>query len=181
MRIRAGYEIAYECPAETPMLLMLNVRPERLGDLETPDLIKTEPYAPIRQYVDTFGNLCTRLVAPAGRIVFRSEFIVRDSGEQAYAAELHRVYGELLLKSGSSDSVPRAEECFERGVAIAREQRARSWELKTVTSLCRLTSDRHDRGYARRLLRETYDRFTEGQQTADLKAARRAAAGRMGE
>jgi transglutaminase-like putative cysteine protease len=81
MRIRAGYEIAYECPAEAPMLLMLNVRPERLGDLETPDLIRTEPYAPIRQYVDTFGNLCTRLVAPAGRIVFRSEFIVRDSGE----------------------------------------------------------------------------------------------------
>jgi transglutaminase-like putative cysteine protease len=80
MRIRAGYEIAYDCPAETPMLLMLNVRPERLSDLETPDVIKTEPHVPIRQYVDTFGNLCTRLVAPAGRIVFRSDFIARDSG-----------------------------------------------------------------------------------------------------
>ena len=107
--------------------------------------------------------------------------VVRDSGERAYAAELHRVYGELLLFSASSDSVPRAEDCFQRALAIAREQRATSWELKVVTSLCRSRSDRHERGDARRLLRETYDRFTEGQQTADLKAARRAVAGRMPE
>jgi transglutaminase-like putative cysteine protease len=81
MRIRAGYEIAYDCPAPTPMLLMLNVRPERLSSLETPDVIRTEPHVPIRQYVDTFGNLCTRLVAPAGRITFRSDFIARDDGQ----------------------------------------------------------------------------------------------------
>lgn len=81
MRIRAGYEIAYDCPAPTPMLLMLNVRPERLADLETPDLIRTDPVVALRQYVDTFGNLCTRLVAPTGRIVFRSDFVVRDTGE----------------------------------------------------------------------------------------------------
>lgn len=80
MRIRAGYEIAYDCPAETPMLLMVNVRPERLSSLETPDVIVTEPHVPLRQYVDTFGNLCTRLVAPTGRITFRSDFIVRDDG-----------------------------------------------------------------------------------------------------
>src|SRR5690349_2283478 len=81
MRIRAGYEICYDCPAPTPMLLMLNVRPERLSDLETPDIIHTRPDVPVRQYVDTFGNLCTRLVAPAGRITFRSDFVVRDHGE----------------------------------------------------------------------------------------------------
>jgi predicted ATPase len=98
--------------------------------------------------------------------------VVRDSGERAYAAELHRVYGELLLARASSDSVLRAEHCFERALVIAREQRATSWELKVATSLCTLTSDRNDHGEALRLLRETYDQFTEGHQTADLKAAR---------
>jgi DNA-binding winged helix-turn-helix (wHTH) protein/predicted ATPase len=99
--------------------------------------------------------------------------VVRDSGERAYAAELHRVYGELLLARASSDSVLRAEECFERALVIAREQRATSWELKVATSLCTLTCDRNDHGEALRLLRETYDEFTEGHQTADLKVARR--------
>jgi transglutaminase-like putative cysteine protease len=80
MRIRAGYQIAYDCPRATPMLLMLNVRPERAGDLETPDLVRAEPSIPIERYVDAFGNVCTRLVAPPGRIVFRNDFVIRDSG-----------------------------------------------------------------------------------------------------
>jgi transglutaminase-like putative cysteine protease len=81
MRIRAGYEISYELVAPTPMLLMLNVRPERVGDLETFDTIITEPHAPLRQYRDAFGNLCTRVVAPAGLATFRSDFVIRDSGQ----------------------------------------------------------------------------------------------------
>ena len=80
MRIRAGFEISYECPAPTPMILMLNVRPERTADLETPDVLRTEPSLPIRAYLDDFGNVCTRLVAPAGRTVLRSDFVIRDAG-----------------------------------------------------------------------------------------------------
>jgi len=80
MRIRAGYEITYDCPAPTPMLLMLNVRPERLSDLETPDLIHTAPHVPLRQYRDQFGNLCSRILAPAGRMTLSADFVVRDSG-----------------------------------------------------------------------------------------------------
>lgn len=80
MRIRCGYEIIYDCPAPTPMLLMLNVRPERLADLETPDLIHTNPHAALRQYRDQFGNLCTRILAPQGRITLSADFVVRDSG-----------------------------------------------------------------------------------------------------
>jgi transglutaminase-like putative cysteine protease len=94
MRIRAGYEIAYDCPAPTPMMLMLSVRPERLGDLETPDEVITDPKVPVRQYVDTFGNICTRLVAPAGRITLRTDFVIRDSGQPdpvAADAEQHAV------------------------------------------------------------------------------------------
>lgn len=81
MRIRAGYEISFDCPAPTPMLLMLNVRPERVGDLETPDTIYTNPDTPLRQYLDVFGNRCTRLVMSAGRTTLSSDFVIRDSGE----------------------------------------------------------------------------------------------------
>ena len=70
MRIRAGYEITYECPAPTPMMLLLSVRPERRADLVTPDALHTRPDTAVRQYRDGFGNLCTRVLAPEGRITF---------------------------------------------------------------------------------------------------------------
>jgi transglutaminase-like putative cysteine protease len=80
MRIRAGYEITYECPAPTPMMLLLSVRPERRADLVTPDALHTRPDTAVRQYRDGFGNLCTRVLAPEGRITFSSDFLIRDSG-----------------------------------------------------------------------------------------------------
>jgi transglutaminase-like putative cysteine protease len=81
MRIRAGYEIIYECPAPTPMLLMLNVHATRLADLETPDVIRTDPPTVLSQYRDIYGNLCSRIVAPEGRLVLSADFVVRDHGE----------------------------------------------------------------------------------------------------
>lgn len=78
MRIRAGYRIGYECPVATPMMLMVNVRPERHPDLETPDTVLTTPDVPVSQYIDTFGNICSRLVAPAGRFTIHSDFIIND-------------------------------------------------------------------------------------------------------
>jgi len=80
MRIRAGFEITYDCPAPTPMLLMLNVRPEREADLETPDTIHIDSGAPIEAYIDGFGNRCSRVVLPAGRSVLSADFVIRDSG-----------------------------------------------------------------------------------------------------
>jgi hypothetical protein len=81
MRIRSGYEITYECPQPTPMLLLLNVHSSRYQDLETPDFIRTDPHIPITQYHDTYGNLCSRLVLPAGRTVLSADFVVRDTGQ----------------------------------------------------------------------------------------------------
>ncbi len=81
MKIRCGYEIAYDCPAPTPMMLMLNIRPEREADLITPQVLAAEPNVPLRSYHDSFGNVCTRLLAPAGRITFRADFLMNDSGE----------------------------------------------------------------------------------------------------
>jgi transglutaminase-like putative cysteine protease len=80
MRIRAGYEITYECPQATPMLLLLNVHASRHQDLETPDVIRTSPQIPVAQYHDGFGNLCSRIVCSAGRTVLSADFVVRDCG-----------------------------------------------------------------------------------------------------
>jgi transglutaminase-like putative cysteine protease len=80
MRIKAGYRIVYDTPGPTPMLLMLNVRPERAADLETPDTLLTEPVLPVHRYQDSFGNICSRVLAPAGRTTFRTDFVIHDSG-----------------------------------------------------------------------------------------------------
>ncbi len=80
MLIRAGYNIAYECTADTPMLLMMHLRPERRADLQSPETFRVTPYVPYSSYFDTFGNFCTQLVAPPGRIAFTNEFTITDSG-----------------------------------------------------------------------------------------------------
>ena len=80
MHIRAGYEIIYQCPQPTPMLLMLSVHPSRTPDLLSPDRIAFDPAIASTQYHDGFGNLCTRIVAPRGRLTITNDFIVQDSG-----------------------------------------------------------------------------------------------------
>lgn len=78
MRIRAGYRIGYDCPVPTPMMLMVNVRPERQADLETPDTVLTTPDVAVNQYIDSFGNICSRLVAPAGLFTIHSDLVIND-------------------------------------------------------------------------------------------------------
>jgi transglutaminase-like putative cysteine protease len=80
MHIRVGYDLVYECPAPTPMMFMLSLRPERLPDLVTPQLMFIEPAVAVHDYIDGFGNICTRLVAPAGALRLSADFIVADSG-----------------------------------------------------------------------------------------------------
>ncbi len=80
MHIRVGYDIVYDCPAPTPLLLMLSIRPERFADLVTPQVMSIDPAIARREYLDDFGNLCTRVVAPAGQIRFRVDCVVADSG-----------------------------------------------------------------------------------------------------
>jgi transglutaminase-like putative cysteine protease len=81
MKIRAGYEITFDCPQPTPMVLTLNVHPSRAPDLLTPDrMVFDRPAAPAA-YHDGFGNLCTRIVAPAGLLTITNDFVVMDSGE----------------------------------------------------------------------------------------------------
>src|SRR6202012_1360546 len=62
------------------MLLMLHVHPSRRSDLVSDDTIEVSPSVPTRTYRDSFGNICTRLVAPSGKLECRSNFVVADSG-----------------------------------------------------------------------------------------------------
>ena len=80
MLIQAGFNIAFNTPTWTPLLLQLNVHPSRLNDLRTPDVITSDPPAPMKTYHDHFGNMVTRLEAPPGLITFSNSFEVQDSG-----------------------------------------------------------------------------------------------------
>jgi transglutaminase-like putative cysteine protease len=80
MQIRAGYDIEYECPQPTPKLLVLSIHPSRFADLSTPHLIQFDPPIPSRNYEDGFGNICTRIVAPAGRLRIFTSFQIGDTG-----------------------------------------------------------------------------------------------------
>jgi transglutaminase-like putative cysteine protease len=80
MKIRAGYEIAYDCPKPTPMLLLLSVHPSRVADLLTSQQMRFDPVTAARDYSDRFGNICTRIVAPEGRLTIAADLLVRDSG-----------------------------------------------------------------------------------------------------
>jgi len=86
--IRAGYDITYECPQPTPMLLSLSVHPSRMSDIVGPHQISFDPPIGASEYRDSFGNLCHRIVAPAGRLRIFTEFPVRDPGTaDAYVPE----------------------------------------------------------------------------------------------
>jgi predicted ATPase/TolB-like protein/Tfp pilus assembly protein PilF len=96
---------------------------------------------------------------------------VERSGESWYLPELLRIKGELL-RSLDEPNTAGAEDHFSRSLALARRQGALSWELRTATSLSGLWRDRGRTREALELLAPIYDRFTEGFESADLRAAK---------
>src|SRR4051812_21197555 len=80
MLIDLGYELGFNVPAPTPMLLLLYTHPSRAADLRGPDTVQVEPQIPIEEFVDAFGNRCGRLVAPAGTLRLWNETVIEDSG-----------------------------------------------------------------------------------------------------
>ena len=103
MKIRAGYDIAFQCFQQTPMVLMLSIEPARLGDLLSEHRIRFSPDVASRDYVDMFGNTCTRIVAPPGLLEIRNEFLIADSGlpeevaPQARQLEVGALPDEVLI------------------------------------------------------------------------------------
>ena len=86
-------------------------------------------------------------------------------------AEVYRTGGEIALKSPEQDSA-KAETYFEHALSIARQQQAKSWELRAAMSLARLWRDQGKLQQARELLAPVYGWFTEGFDTRDLKEAK---------
>lgn len=80
MQIRVGYELRYQFPQPTPVLLVLNIHHSRVSDIVKPDHIVISPNVPIRSYRDVFGNWCSRILAPAGRVHIWSDAVVKDTG-----------------------------------------------------------------------------------------------------
>src|SRR6266513_2368810 len=80
MEIKVGFEISYAAVQPTPMVIMLSIHPSRFADIVGTETIVAEPNVPIGFYRDSFGNVCGRLVAPAGGVSLRGSALVRDSG-----------------------------------------------------------------------------------------------------
>jgi transglutaminase-like putative cysteine protease len=81
MLIRLGYDIQFDIPAAVPMVAMLHVHPSRVDDLREPDELRLSPPAPVDMYRDSFGNICSRFVAPAGAFRLYNSTLIEDSGE----------------------------------------------------------------------------------------------------
>ena len=105
------------------------------------------------------------------RAVVEGLAFVERTKERLYEAELYRLQGELLLQQ-SEHSAPAATVSFQKAIDIARQQQAKSWELRAATSLARLWQQQGKIGEARELLAPVYEWFTEGFDTADLKDAK---------
>ena len=102
----------------------------------------------------------------------REAMTVADTTKERWCdAETNRVAGEIALKSPEAGP-PKAEEYFERALAVARQQQAKSWELRAAMSLARLWRDQGKPQQARELLAPVYGWFTEGFDTLDLKDAK---------
>ncbi len=150
MKIRAGYQISYECPQPTPMILTLSVHPSRIPDLLTPDRMRLEPPIAANWYRDGFGNTCHVIHAPAGRLMLSTDFLIQDSGApddvapQAEQHSLERLPVETLVYLLGSRYCE-----TDRFIQIAWAQFgnvAKGWPL--VQAICDYVHDRITFGYA---------------------------------
>jgi len=107
----------------------------------------------------------------AWRCTDEAMMLVQTTKERWCEAEVNRVAGEIALKS-LEPNAEKAEAYFERALSVARQQQAKSWELRAAMSLARLWRDQGKSKQARELLSPVYDWFTEGFDTLDLKEAK---------
>jgi predicted ATPase len=115
-------------------------------------------HAMLGQYHESRHHICQAMAT------------IEATGETLWSAEVDRLAGEIALLLPSPD-VAAAQAHFERAISTARQQQAKSWELRASTSLARLWSDQNQREQARELLVSISRRFTEGFETHDMKQA----------
>jgi predicted ATPase len=107
----------------------------------------------------------------ARRCIDEAMNTMETNKEKWFEVEVNRIAGEVELKSPEQD-VAKAEAYFERAFGVARQQQAKSWELRASMSLARLWRDQGKGLQARELLAPVYSWFTEGFETRDLKEAK---------
>jgi predicted ATPase len=99
--------------------------------------------------------------------------LMHRTAEAFHRAELHRLRGEFLLRQGGAEVAGReAEACFRQALTIARQQKAKSLELRAAMSLTRLYQKQHRQTETQSILVECYDWFREGFDTLDLQEAK---------
>src|SRR5438045_6367255 len=94
MLIRIGYDISFGLANPTPLITMLYVHPLRRHDLQSAEEVAVEPGLPVHTYLDSFENICGRLLAPAGTVRFTLDTTIQDSGQpdaEAPEAAQHNV------------------------------------------------------------------------------------------
>ena len=119
--------------------------------------------ASARADLGQFGDAC--------RSIDQSMAAIETTKESWCESEVNRVAGEISLKSPEQDA-GKAKAYFERALVVARNQQAKSWELRAAMSMARLWRDQGKRDEARELLAPVYGWFTEGFDTLDLKEAK---------
>jgi len=128
--------------------------------------------------LSTFADVRAEAFAQAGQVpeaLAATEAAIRRTERNDarwLLADVLRRKGELLLLQGGEGASVSAEEQFRQALSLAREQGALSWELRAAASLARLHHEKGCSADVRALLQSVYDRFTEGFETADLKAAK---------
>jgi transglutaminase-like putative cysteine protease len=149
LKIRTGFDIAFSCSLEVPMLLMLSIHPSRQHDVLTNSALKFSPNVRARDFHDVFGNVCTRLVAPPGLIEIRSDFIVADSGQPDDVAP--------GAKQCELDDLPKEALIYLLGSRYCDTQRLsdQAWQMfgniaggwQRVQAICDYVHDRLEFGY----------------------------------
>ena len=128
-------------------------------------------------YMTLFETALAEAEAQAGEIeaalatVDHAVALTERTGQRWCEADTHRIRGEIVLKRDPTNTLP-AEEAFLTAIAIAQQQKARSFELRAAMSMARLWRDQGKRDEARELLAPVYGWFTEGFDTRDLKEAK---------
>jgi predicted ATPase len=144
----------------------IEIMHQGLADLRSTGAERSLPYY-LALLAEAYGEAER---AEEGLNVLREAFsFVDKKSERWWEAELYRLRGELLLKL--NDTGPESEEILRKAIEIARRQSAKSLELRAVTSLCRLLQKQGKKEEAVQMLAETYNWFTEGFDTTDLKEA----------
>ena len=159
-----GWALARQGNMQEGLAQMLQLMEVRSVNIDRADL-------PVFYALLTELYVATNQIEEGIQIVANAFELIEKTGFRFYEAELQRLRGELLLKQSLSDD-SKAETCFRHALDLARDQQAISLELRSAMSMSRLWQKQEKQEDARKLLAESYGRFTEGFDTPDLQQAR---------